>query len=187
MMPRTNELTVVVERRVDAALLRRLFSRTTWTTPRFFVDDGKLSLHSLARNILVHEDGPVLVVMDAATHDRAMAAESRGLTRAAIRGVALDAEFSVHAFVPYLEVIFFEAPCVLRRRLGVSLSPVELELGTVDPRRQLERHLERADTDMRSFIATLREEDLDELLETPQAKAMLVEADAVTMRTAAMR
>ena len=70
-----NNLTIVVEGRLDAILLRRLFSKYEAIPLRFYAAQGRESLATLGRNILVHEVRPVLIVMDADTLDLRRAVE----------------------------------------------------------------------------------------------------------------
>lgn len=57
--------TVVAEELLDAVLLSRVMQGALSVRPRFFTGDGQIALALLARNILVHDGGPVFVVIDA--------------------------------------------------------------------------------------------------------------------------
>ena len=163
-MSTANDLSVVVEGRADALVLGRVIGRALSLKPRFYAGGGSLALASLARNILVHDGGPVLVVMDADTTDGGTAAEGCAMTQAALRQVSGDGAFDVFAFVPQLEVAFFESPDVLRRHLASTPGPNELERGKYDPARMLKTLLARDGRSVESFYRQLDEQDVDALL-----------------------
>lgn len=175
----TNELVVVVEQRMDALVLRRLLERALGPDPTFYPAREGVSVGSLGRSILVHEGGPVLVLMDTFTTHPDRVEEARGMTHFATSQVAVEWWFEVFAFAPELDVIFFEAPCVLRRHFGRAIEGMELELGRLDPRRQLDRLLAEAGTDRETFYRALGEEELDHLLAGAQMKALLAASRAL--------
>ncbi len=172
-MSRTSRLNVVVERPSDAVLLGRLLSRALSLRPKFYAGDGRLSLATLARNILVHEGGPLLLVMDADSADPARAAEARAMTQAALRQVAVDQSFAVFAFIPQLEVVFFEAYPVLQAHLGADALSSGPLVGRLDPQRTLQSALEREGIPRDAFVRALTQRDLDVLLEGPQLRALV--------------
>lgn len=174
--------TVVAEELLDAVLLSRVIQRALSVRPRFFTGDGQIALASLARNILVHDGGPVFVVIDAETMNGDTAAEARAMTRMALGHVSSDDAFEVYAFVPQLEVVFFEAPEVLRRHLG--LNEVELEMGRFSPEHALNVLLARSGRNRESFIRELDDHDLDALLAGPQLSRFIGAADALFSSTA---
>lgn len=167
-MSESSKLSVVVEGRSDAVLLARLLSRALSLQPRFYAGGGQLSLATLARNILVHEGGSLLLVMDVDTTEAEGAAEACAMTRAALRQVAVDETFTVFAFVPQLDVAFFEAHAVLQRHFGEDLGGASVEIGRLVPRRTLQTILSRHGTSREEFYRSLDERALDLLLKGPQ-------------------
>ena len=81
---------------------------------RFYVGEGRASLLSVARNLLVHEGGPVLVIMDADTTYPKSAEQTRSMALATLRTVGGSQRFEVFAYIPEHEIVFFEAPAVLK-------------------------------------------------------------------------
>jgi hypothetical protein len=181
-----SELIVVVNQGEDAVLLRRLLSRALHLSASFYSGRGA-SLVTLARNLLVHEGGPVLVVIDTNTSHPDTVDEIRGTARFAVRLLADDSAFHLHGFVPQLEVIFYEAPGVLARRFHREIAGMELELGLLDPRRQLDRLLAGNGTDRPAFYRALTDDDLDEVLRGEQMKTLIHEADALVTRFGAVQ
>lgn len=105
------------------------------------------------------------------------AAEARAMTRMALGHVSSDDAFEVHAFIPQLEVVFFEAPEVLGRHPG--LNEVELEMGRFSPEHAMNVLLARSGRDRESFIRELDDCDLDALLAGPQLSRFIGAADAL--------
>lgn len=130
-------LSVVVEGRTDADLLRKVLPREDLAGLRFFAAQGRISLSTVARNILVHEGESVLVVMDADTLNRDAAEESRQIVKAAVSHVAAHVPLEVFSFVPEIEVVFFEAPDYLAKRLGRELGQAEILQGLASPKRMI--------------------------------------------------
>jgi len=176
--------TVVAEELLDAVFLNRVIERALSVTPRFFTGDGQIALTSLARNILVHDGGPVFVVIDAETMNGDTAAEACAMTRMALGHVSANDAFDVCAFVPQLEVVFFEAADVLRRHFADHVHDVELELGRFSPAQMLDSLLARSGRDTESFIRALDDCDLDALLSGPQLSRFISAADALFSSTA---
>jgi hypothetical protein len=127
-------LTIVVEGESDADYLRAILGKDLAKHVRFFVGRGKISLASLGRNILVHEGGPLLVVMDADTTNQRMADEQKGMARLALSRFASAEDFDVFQFVPTIEVIFFEAPEALNRFLKREVPDSTLRQGLLVPK-----------------------------------------------------
>ena len=137
-------LSIVVEGRDDAELLRNVLPTDELTAVRFFAAGGRISLSTVARNILVHEGTPVLLVMDADTLNPDSAEEARQYTKAMISHVANQVPADVFSFMPEIEVIFFEAPEVLAAALGRQLEKAELLQGITSPKRTLGLLLKQA-------------------------------------------
>jgi hypothetical protein len=127
-------LKIVVEGPTDAALLRGILGKRLATRPLFYSAERKISLASIGRNLLVHEGGPVLIVMDADTTNSQQAEEQRALVRLALERVAPGGEFDVFAFAPTLEIVFFEAPDALRYLLGRDIPSETLREGKLIPK-----------------------------------------------------
>jgi hypothetical protein len=127
----------VVEGETDAAVLRKLLPKS-FTNVRFFAAGGRMSLASLARNLLIHEGAPVMVVADGGTLDADRLQEDRANLQLALRNVAPGGRFGVFLFVPEIEVLFFESEQVVEAiSAGTSVSLVAAEYGKALPRRTL--------------------------------------------------
>lgn len=187
MITSSHGFAVAVKNEADALVLGRVLSRAFVRKHVFYVAGDGLLLASLARNIMVREGGPLLVVMDAHTTHEETLDESRGLTDFTIRMIAGDdADVEVFAFAPELDVIFFEAPSVLRRRLCADLHELEVELGKVDSSRTLRKVLERTGQSPEAFYESLDNRDLDALLKGAQLSRLIRAAEALMRHAAAV-
>jgi hypothetical protein len=118
--------------------------------------------------------------MDADSADPARAAEACAMTQAALRQVAADQSFAVFAFIPQLEVVFFEAYPVLQAHLGADALSFGPLVGRLDPQRTLQSALEREGMARDAFVRALAPRDLDVLLEGPQLRALIAAIVSLT-------
>jgi hypothetical protein len=146
-MSQRARLHIVVEGRTDAQIIRAIVGKDLAGSLRFFASGGRTSLATMGRNILVHEGGPVLVVMDADTTNQRLVDDQKSLTYLAMSGVAptgysgLSDRVKVFAFVPEIEVIFFEVPQVLESILGKPVSEEQVQEGVLTPKTALAKIL----------------------------------------------
>jgi hypothetical protein len=139
-------LKIVVEGPSDAQLIRAILGDEIATKVRFYAAQGQASLATVGRNILYHDGGPVLLVMDSDTLSPRLTAELESLSLAAMSGPVTSGMplpdsvtgqqplFNVFAFVPEIEAVFFEAPDALTQVLGKKASGIELKEGHIIPR-----------------------------------------------------
>ncbi len=138
-----SELLIVVEGKTDAMAIRAILGADLARRARIFAAQGRTSLVTVARNLFVHEGGPVLIVMDSDTTTVHMVEEQKALARAAVEshipGImnGRDRGVEVFAFVPEIEAIFFEAPLALERLLGEPVPPATVEEGLLIPHKTL--------------------------------------------------
>jgi hypothetical protein len=138
-----SKLLSVVEGKTDATAIRAILGADLARRARVFAAQGRTSLVTVARNLFFHEGGPVLIVMDADTTTAHMVEEQKALTRSAVESLipgsmnGRDRGVEVFAFVPDIEVIFFEAPLALERLLGERVPPAAVEEGLLIPRKTL--------------------------------------------------
>ena len=166
-------LSVVVEGRRDAELLRSLLSKDDLDGLRFFAAQGRISLSSVARNILIHEGCPVLVIMDADTLNAEVAEENRRLVKAVISHISAEVPIDVFSFVPEIEVVFFEAPAFLARKLGRELEPEERLQGLAAPKTTFSALLDQAGLSSASLQGHIDENEALELRRGVQLSALI--------------
>src|SRR5262249_35885795 len=142
-------LKIIVEGPADAQIVRAILGEDLAKQARFFASQGRVSLATIGRNVLVHEGGPVLLVMDSETLDPQLAAELQALNRVAMSGAitsgaqipvltaAPASQFNVFTFVPEIEAVFFDAPQVLARLLGKAPPEEKLKEGRLVPKQTL--------------------------------------------------
>jgi hypothetical protein len=177
-----NNLILVVEGHSDVILMRGLLRAETGVSFRFFAGQGRMSLTSLGRNILVHEGGPLIVVRDAETLNPSRAETDCRMVEAALRSVAPNQQFSAFAFVPEIEVIFFEAPEVLTRKFGSEVvSPSVVDRGHYASKDTLGRILQSAGISKESYIEELTDADLADLRQGDQAAKLLATVEGLAV------
>ena len=138
-----SKLLIVVEGKTDAMAIRAILGADLARRARVFAAQGRTSLVTVARNLFFHEGGPVLIVMDSDTTTAHMVEEQKALTRAAVESLipgsmtGVDRGVVVFAFVPEIEVIFFEAPPALERLLGEPVLPAAVDEGLLIPHKTL--------------------------------------------------
>jgi hypothetical protein len=138
-----SKLLIVVEGKTDAMAIRAILGADLARRARVFAAQGRTSLVTVARNLFFHEGGPVLIVMDTDTTTGHMVEEQKSLTRAAVESLipgirdGRDRGVEVFAFVPEIEVIFFEAPRALKRLLGKPVPPAAVKEGLLIPYKTL--------------------------------------------------
>jgi hypothetical protein len=172
------DLTIVVEGKTDIAILRRLLVRREDFSLGFYSGDGRMSQTSLGRNILFHEGGPLLIVIDADTLTPKTAAETCDSIRSALRSVSADDRFDVFAIIPELEVLFFEASNILVRRFGEEkVNELVIERGHYRPKAVLEDILRSVGLSRENFYKTLSDKDVEELRCGNQARRLIEAVD----------
>lgn len=134
-------LTIVVEGQSDAAILRSILDHTFSAGMRYYSAAGRVSPVTVGRNLLVHENNPVLVVVDSDTLDQRQSADIASMAGALLGAVAPETRFAVFAFVPEFEAIFFEAPAAVETLVGAPVSQETVREGLLTPRRTLEKLL----------------------------------------------
>jgi hypothetical protein len=85
--------------------------------------------------------------MDADTLNRDAAEENRQIVKAVISHVAAHAVLDVFSFVPDIQVVFFEAPDYLAKRLGRVLGQAEILQGLASPKQTIAALMKQAGPD----------------------------------------
>lgn len=166
-------LIIVAEGKTDVLIIRVLLSAEVTTGMRFFAAQGRESLVSLARNLLVHEGGLVLLVMDIATAELHSRGQRVADVMRALSTVGAPGMFQVFTFTPEIEIVFFEAPDALQRVLGTPLPGEVLEEGRRKPKATLVRLMAEAKIpDMDSLLRKLDGEAIELLSRGQQAMAL---------------
>lgn len=182
-------LKIIVEGATDAQIIRAILGEDLSNKVRIFAAQGLASLATLGRNVLFHEGGPVLLVMDSDTLDPQLTAELRSMTRVAMSGAltsgvqfpvpatAESPQFRVFTFVPEIEAVFFEAPPALEHMLGKAPSQEKLKDGRRVPKETLTELLNETDG-ARSYHAFLSRID-PAVASGPQARALRQQVESM--------
>jgi hypothetical protein len=166
-------LLIVTEGINDVRLLRTILHGHLMGDTRYFAAQGRVSLATVARNLLVDEGGPVLVVMDADTLKPHLWQERQSMVRLAMSAVGVPGLFDVFTFVPEMEVVFFEVPATLEKVIGSPVPPEMLEEGRLAPKRTLARILAAASIpNLEALIQKLDEPAMENLAKGSQAASL---------------
>jgi hypothetical protein len=139
-----SRLNIIVESQTDADIIRAMYGQAFQKRVKFYAGQGKASLATLARNLIVHEGSPTLLVMDSDTTDSRRVAEQKATVEFALRAAinpgspnppqSTSLPVRVFAFVPEIEIVFFEAPRALERILGIPIPPERMREGLLAPK-----------------------------------------------------
>ena len=140
-------LRVIAESHSDISLIRKLLNLELELEygMKFYASQGQVSAVTVGRNILVHEGGPVLLVLDSDTLDIERQREYESTALAAVEAayakdyMMLQPFAKVFTFRPCIEAVFFEAPQALRQLLGIDLDERTIEEGKARPKQVLGR------------------------------------------------
>jgi hypothetical protein len=178
-------LSIVVRGRSGELLLKRLLIQPADCAFRFYASGGGVALETIGRNILVYRGAPVLVVTDAETLNPSKAEEERGLARFLLQRFAAPEDCDAFAFVPALEVIFFETPAVLIGRFGAdAVTETVIERGHYLPDDTLAKVLTPAGLAKKDFFKSLTTEELEELRRGPQASKLIAAVEKLAAAAA---
>lgn len=119
----------------------------------------------MAAQLLTTERLPTALVLDANSTDADRVREERRSLLDYLHSVAGGVPHTLVMFEPSIEVIFFDCPGVLRRRLGRDVEPSLLALARYAPKQALEMLL--ADTPPQVLFMQLDDTDLAELRQHP--------------------
>lgn len=171
-MPAT-KLIVVSEGKSDVLILRSILHKELREGVRFFAAQGRESLVTLGRNLLVHEGGPVLLVMDIATAELPIRDEKVAEMLRALSTIGAPGLFDVFVFTPEIEVVFFEAPAALQRATGITVPEALVAEGLAHPKAMLGRFLAQVQMpNTEVLIRKLDDTALDALCRGSQATAL---------------
>jgi hypothetical protein len=139
------KLRIIAENLSDIHLIRKLLYRELTSHMKFYATQGNVSAVTVARNILVHEGGPVLIATDSDTLDIEMQREYEETALATVEAayakdyVMTQPLSKVCTFRPSIEVVFFEAPNALELLFGKRIDERTIEEGKARPKQLLQK------------------------------------------------
>jgi hypothetical protein len=163
---------IVVEGPTDAAILRKILPPESLQQVKFIDGEGKYSAVSMARKLLMTEQIPTVLVIDADTDQKSMIHEQQDLDYL-LRQTAGGTPFLILMAVPAIEVLFFQDRGFLEQLLGKTLTDLEWQLARQQPKQLLnvlqggyQRFVEMA-------IANLNDEALITLRQHPLVQDLI--------------
>jgi hypothetical protein len=139
--------TIVTEGQLDEALIGQLLRSHPALRDlniRVRAAGGRSAAQSKARTILTERREPVALVVDADTVDPRAVQQQRGFLEARLEQTAPPEEWRVILIVPEIEVLLFEDEKILQALVPQKPSPEDLIRARYEPKRVLERLLEKA-------------------------------------------
>jgi hypothetical protein len=175
------KLRIIAESLSDIHFIRKLLYREPVREMKFYASQGKVSAVTVARNILVHEGGPVLLAVDSDTLDIERQREYEATALAAVE-VAYARDFvtmqplcGVFTFRPSLEVVFFEAPKALELLLGKEVDERTIEEGKARPKQLLQKLYGIKDSSWLETVIRKIDEPMQDLLRAGEQATRLRE------------
>jgi hypothetical protein len=159
---------VVTEGALDKDILKLLISQDLSGDVEI-VDGGSLSgATSMARSLLVRRRVPVALVADAHSTSPELIEERELGLRGLLENISADTPSKVILVVPELEGIFFEAPSILERILGIEIPATTVVLAQASSEKALGELLQkqRKYQSLRDLLDALSPADLAQLRET---------------------
>jgi hypothetical protein len=130
---------IVTEGELGRSLLQRLLPADLTEAVAVVTASGGSGAVSMARSLLATRQSPVALVLDADSISPDFVRErSRGL-RELLRSVSSGPDSEVFLAVPELEGIFFQAPNLLERVLGLTIPETLAILAEARPKDALDR------------------------------------------------
>jgi hypothetical protein len=175
------KLRIIAESPSDIHFIRKLLYRELVSEMKFYASQGKVSAVTVARNILVHEGGPVLLAIDSDTLDVERQREYEATALAAIEVayarnyIMTQPLFKVFTFRPCIEVVFFEAPKALELLLGREVDERTIEEGTARPKQLLQKLYGIRESSWLETLIRKIDEPMQELLRAGQQATQLRE------------
>jgi hypothetical protein len=174
----SDSLFFVVENHRDALILSRLIApQLSPDKPRIYATHGTTILAALARNILFHHGGRVMMVENSQTYCTRRAEEFRDLSLHLMSQVAGRTEFDLFSFLPEMASVFYEVPEILENVDVPALRRPKDDRLHAQPYKELQDFL--GGTPLEVWIKSLSEEAWAKLREGPQARALTARIEAL--------
>jgi hypothetical protein len=160
---------IVVEGRLDAALIQRLLPDPLLDGIRIANAKGKSSAVALCRSLLMERQQPTVLLTDAETTQTAKIREDKAILEELIGSAARSAPYHVALAIPEVEVVFFSEIAGLEEALGVRPEAAERVKAEYRPGEVLRQLIQRSDTvdDELDLISRLSRASLDRMADHP--------------------
>lgn len=165
---------LLVEGETDLALFERLLPPQILPETSIVAVGGRSSIASMARSLMIARGKPVALVADADTVERNAVEQRFQALDELVGSAAAGVPYKVIVAVPEIESWFFAVPGVLERLSGKTLSPEQLELGTLRPKEVLRQLFkDRVPPHFYRLVGELTESEIQTLRETEPRKELI--------------
>jgi hypothetical protein len=160
---------IVVEGRLDAALIQGLLPYPLSNEVRILNANGKSSAVALCRSLLMERQRPTVLLTDADTTQTAKIREEKAILDELIGSAARSAPYHVALAIPEVEVVFFSEIAGLENALGVRPDAAEQVKAEYRPGEVLRQLIQRSETvgDEFELISRLPRAVLDRMADHP--------------------
>jgi hypothetical protein len=158
---------IVCEGSFDGQILKAILPEQLLHEVGIVAAEG--SVRSLSRSLVVKRQVPLAIVIDGDSIIPELIQERTQDLESIVKSVAIDAPIKVWAFMPTIEILFFQDIALLSRLLGYKPSKEDLDLAISQPKKVLEQLITRSETigSQTQFIEQLAHEDLRIIQSTP--------------------
>lgn len=160
---------IVVEGKLDAALIQRLLPDSLLDGVPIANANGKSSAVALCRSLLMERQRPTVLLTDAETTQTAKIREDKAILDELIGSAARGAPYHVAMAIPEVEVVFYSEIVGLEESLGVRLDASERVKAEYRPGEVLRQLIQRSGTvdDELDLISRLSRASLDRMADHP--------------------
>lgn len=151
---------IVVEGPTDAAILRKILPPESLQQVKFINGEGKYSAVSMARKLLMTEQVPTVLVIDADTDQKSMIHEQQDLDYL-LRQATGGTPFLILMAVPAIESLFFQDRAFLEQLFGKPFTDLEWQLARHQPRQLLNTFQGGVQKFVEHAITTLTDEKIE--------------------------
>ncbi|HEY9828702.1 MAG TPA: hypothetical protein V6D19_25050 [Stenomitos sp.] len=127
---------IVVEEPTNATIFRKILPPELLPQVKFIDGEGKYSTVSMARKLLMTEQVPTVLVIDANTDQQSMIHEQQDLDYL-LRQAAGKTPFLILMAVPTLETLFFQDRAFLEQLFEKTFTDLEWQLARHQPKQLL--------------------------------------------------
>lgn len=137
----TEKVNLIIEGTDDELILKHLLPETTLRNVNFVIGGRKYAALSLARSMVAVRQVPVVFVIDADTLNESAAQQTVSELQESLESVSPNIPFEVIAFMPEIEMLFFQNRRIAEQVTGHKFSKEEFARAQSRPKEALKSRL----------------------------------------------
>lgn len=157
----------ITEGYTDILILQRLLPNHCRENTKFIAAQGLFRIKPLATSLILAEQKPVVLFIDADSSDLTFIDERRKNFEESLNSVSIDAPIKVIVSIPEIEAIFFEYSNILSRVVDVEISEEIIMESQKHPRVALKKLFDSCGKSMNleKLLSLLSEADIQQMQE----------------------